>query len=105
MKFVAQPKAPQCPFKRLSMARYFFDWRDNANFDEDDEGIELPDLQAVKVEASRSLLERARDILPGSDRHSLSIEVRDNSGRRLLSIILILEIRDLAPGMSGSTSS
>jgi hypothetical protein len=87
------------------MARYFFDWRDNANFDEDDEGIELPDLQAVKVEASRSLLERARDILPGLDRHSLSIEVRDNSGRRLLSIILILEIRDLAPGMSGSTSS
>ena len=79
------------------MARYFFDWRDNENFDEDDEGVELPDLQAVKVEASRSLLERARDIMPGLDRHSLSIEVRDESGRPLLSIILILEIRTLAP--------
>jgi hypothetical protein len=81
------------------MARYFFDWRDNENFDEDDEGVELPDLEAVKIEASRSLIERARDILPGLDRHSLSIEVRDESGRPLLSIILILEVRTLAPDL------
>jgi hypothetical protein len=78
------------------MARYFFDWRDNEEFDEDEEGVELADLEAVKVEASRSLLERARDILPGLDRHSLSIEVRDVLRRPLLSIILILEIRSLA---------
>jgi hypothetical protein len=80
------------------MTRYFFDWSDKENFDEDDdEGMELPDLEAVKVEASRSLLERARDILPGRDRHSLSIEVRCESGRPLLSIVLILEVRSLAP--------
>jgi hypothetical protein len=78
------------------MARYFFDWRDNENFDEDDEGVELPDLEAIKVEASRALLERARDILPGLDRHSLSIEVRDENGRPLLSVILVLEIRTLS---------
>ena len=78
------------------MARYFFDWRDNEAFEEDDEGMELPDLEAVKAEASRSLLERAHDILPGQDRRSLSIEVRDASGRPLLSIILILEVRILA---------
>jgi hypothetical protein len=78
------------------MARYFFDWRDNENFDEDDEGTDLPDLEAVKVEASRSLLERAHEILPGRDRHTLSIEVRDESGRPLLSIVLILEVRVLA---------
>jgi hypothetical protein len=78
------------------MARYFFDWRDNEDFDVDDEGMELPDLEAVKIEASRSLLERAHDILPGLDRHSLSIEVRDAESRPLLSIILILEIRTLA---------
>jgi hypothetical protein len=41
--------------------------------------MELPDLEAVKIEASRSLLERAHDILAGRDRHSLSIEVRDDS--------------------------
>ena len=38
------------------MARYFFDWRDGDNFDEDVEGMELPDLEAAKIEASRSLL-------------------------------------------------
>jgi len=78
------------------MARYFFDWRDNETFEEDEEGMELPDLEAVKVEASQALLERAKDILPGLDRHRLSIEVRDDSGRPLLSITLILEIRTLA---------
>jgi hypothetical protein len=79
------------------MARYFFDWRDNETFEADDEGTELPDLEAVKVEASRSLLERAHDILPGLDRHWLSIEVRDHTGKPLLSIILILEMRTLSP--------
>ena len=79
------------------MARYFFDWRDNEDFDVDDEGMDLPDLEAVKVEASRSLLERAHEILPGLDRHSLSIEVRDANSRKLLTITIILEIRILAP--------
>lgn len=78
------------------MARFFFDWRDNKNFDEDDEGMDLPDLEAVKIEASRALLERAREDVPGRDRHTLSIEVRDETGRPLLSIVLILEIRTLA---------
>jgi hypothetical protein len=78
------------------MARFFFDWRDNENFEEDDEGMDLPDLEAVKVEASRALLERAREEVPGRDRHTLSIEVRDENGRPLMSIILILEVRAVA---------
>ena len=36
------------------MARYFFDWRDNEDFDEDDEGVELPDLEAVKRKNRRA---------------------------------------------------
>jgi hypothetical protein len=78
------------------VARYFFDWRDNDSFDEDVEGMELPDLEAAKIEASRSLLEHAHDILPSFERQSLSIEVRDEHGKPLLSIILVLEIRNLA---------
>ena len=81
------------------MARYFFDWRDGDNFDEDVEGMELPDLEAAKIEASRSLLEHAHDIPPSFERQSLSIEVRDESGKSLLNIVLVLEIRSLAlPG-------
>jgi hypothetical protein len=75
------------------MARFYFDWRDNEDFLEDDEGMDLPDLEAAKVEASHSLIERARDVLPGANRHSLSIEVRDGLRRLVLTITLILEIR------------
>lgn len=78
------------------MARFFFDWRDNENFEEDDEGTELPDLQAVKAEASRALIERAREEVPGLDCHRLSIEVRDENGRPLVSIILVLEVQTRA---------
>jgi hypothetical protein len=74
------------------MARYYFDWRDNDDFLEDDEGMDLPDLEAAKVEACRSLIERARDVLPGADRHSLSIEVRDRLRHLVLTIALVLEI-------------
>jgi hypothetical protein len=45
---------------------YFFDTRDNDTFFEDDEGLEYPDIEAVKVEAARALAELARDVLPGS---------------------------------------
>jgi hypothetical protein len=45
------------------MARYFFDTRDNDIFLEDDEGVDLPDLEAVKFQASASLGELARDVL------------------------------------------
>ena len=56
---------------------YFFDTRDNEAFIEDDVGVELPDLEAVKVQAATSLAELARDVLPGSLRRDLAVEVRD----------------------------
>ena len=41
------------------MARYFFHVRDGANFIEDAEGVELPDLGAVREEA----MSAAREML------------------------------------------
>lgn len=57
--------------------RYFFDTRDNGTFIQDDIGIEFPDLDAVKTQAALSLAEFARDVLPGSIKRVLSVEVRD----------------------------
>jgi hypothetical protein len=74
------------------MAHYFFDWRDNGSTDLDEDGVDLPDLAAARAEAYRSLLERARDILPGSERHSLSIDVRDEASHHLLSIVVFVEV-------------
>lgn len=59
------------------MRLYYFDTRDNDLFIEDDTGVMLPDLEAVKFEAGRALGELARDVLPGSVGRDLTIEVRD----------------------------
>ena len=65
------------------MPRYFFDTRDNDVFIEDHVGIEYPDLEVVKAEAARSLAELARDVLPGSLKRELAVEVRDDHGAAL----------------------
>ena len=40
-------------------------------------GQEMPDLEAVKVQAALALTEMAKDVLPGSIKRELSVEVRD----------------------------
>jgi hypothetical protein len=63
---------------------YFFDTRDNDEFVHDDVGVECSGLEAVKMEAARGLAELARDVLPGSSRRELAIEVRDDQGPVLI---------------------
>jgi hypothetical protein len=70
------------------MALYFFDTRDNDDFVEDDEGLEYPTLEAVKVQAAKALAEIARDVIPGSVRRHLSIEVRDEQGPVLIAMMV-----------------
>lgn len=62
------------------MPLFFFDTRDNDDFIEDDMGLDFPDLEAVKVEAARALAELARDVIPGSLKRELAVEVRDALG-------------------------
>jgi hypothetical protein len=57
--------------------RYFFDTRDNGIFLQDNEGIELASLEAAKAQAALSLAELAREVLPGSIKRILAVEVRD----------------------------
>lgn len=59
------------------MPRYFFDTRDNDTFVEDDEGLEFDGLETVKIQAAKFLAELARDVLPGSLKRILTVEVRD----------------------------
>ncbi len=72
------------------MALYFFDTRDNDDFIEDDIGLELPSLDAVKDQAALALAELARDVLPGSLKRSLAVEVRDER-QPVLSARLLFE--------------
>jgi hypothetical protein len=69
------------------MPRYYFDLREAHELAVDDEGLELPTLQAVQIEAVRSLVDMARhavwtraETLTG---HRMAIEVRDTAGQVL----------------------
>lgn len=73
------------------MPRYYFDTRDNETFDPDDVGVEFAKLDEVKLEASRSMADIAKDVLPGSEVRILSIEVRDDQGP-VLRVVLRFEI-------------
>jgi uncharacterized membrane protein len=66
------------------MPLYFFDTRDNEIFIKDDEGLDYPDLDAVKVDTAKALAELAKDVVPGSLRRELAVEVRDESGPVLI---------------------
>ena len=74
------------------MPRYFLDTRDNDRFVEDDVGLECPDLDSVKAQAAISLAELARDVLPGSVRRVLSVEVRDLRGPILIATMTFAAI-------------
>ena len=67
---------------------YFFDTRDNETFIEDDVGVDCASLDAVKALA-------ARDVLPGSIKRVLSVEVRDTI-RPILKDVLTFEVVALA---------
>ena len=69
---------------------YFFDTRDNGSFILDDVGVECADLAAVKRTAALSLAELARDVLPGSIKRVLSVEVR-NAFQPILTDVLTFE--------------
>jgi hypothetical protein len=66
------------------MTLYFFDMRDGAKLFVDEEGVELPDLKAVQIEAARSLggmtkqtlWTKATSVLG----HRMAVEVRDATG-------------------------
>ena len=66
------------------MPRYFFDLTDGGEFARDDEGLELPDRQAVQVEAARSLADIAKHAIWSKAEtiqdHRMAIELRDEHG-------------------------
>jgi hypothetical protein len=78
------------------MQRFFFDRRDEDQIVPDFEGRELPDIEAVKTTAAKTLAKLAIDVLPGVDRHCLAVDVRDARDRKVLTTELTFEVRILA---------
>ena len=66
------------------MSRYYFDLLDGDVLAVDDQGLELPSLQAAQAEAAKSLADMARDAVHGSSavagKRDMAIEIRDAAG-------------------------
>ena len=66
------------------MKRYYFDLRDGDAVSVDEEGLELPDFEAVKEEAARLLVDMAKGAVRGRRfdgfGRGVDVEVRDEDG-------------------------
>ncbi|MCJ2095278.1 hypothetical protein MKK67_22630 [Methylobacterium sp. J-072] len=72
------------------MPHFFFDTDDGHFRHEDDEGFELPSLDAARIEALDALPEMARNKFPDRDRRTYSVRVRDEDGTAVYSASLAL---------------
>ena len=78
------------------MPRYFFDIDDGVFATRDEDGLELPDDQAARNEASRALAEMARRYIPNDEpQKNIIMWVRDESGEPLLQLALTFAVKPL----------
>lgn len=59
------------------MPRYYFDTGDGGDYVRDEIGIELDGIPAARDEATRGLVDFAREAIPGSVRRELAVECRE----------------------------
>ena len=71
------------------MPLYYFDSRDGDSFIFDEEGLEFSDVETARDQVTAALADMAKDVLPGSGRRELAIEVRDKEA--LLKTSLVFE--------------
>ena len=62
------------------MPRYFFDIDDGESQFRDEDGMEMPHLEAARDEAVRVLPDVAREVLPDGDRRTFASVVRNETG-------------------------
>ncbi|ESY91931.1 hypothetical protein [Mesorhizobium sp. LNHC209A00] len=74
------------------MARYFFDGGDSNHVVEDEVGIDCAGLEEARRAGLEGLKDLARDALKDSDGQLLFIEVRDESGEKLLKLCICLQV-------------
>ena len=77
------------------MPRYYFDVYDGERSLTDENGMELEDVDASKVEVRQVLADFARDVVRKGSHQSFAVNVRDEVGQILLRGILSLVIEEL----------
>jgi hypothetical protein len=79
------------------LPRFHFDVHDGLLFVPDEEGLELDGFDSAKREATEAVLEIGRDRLKSEDSRAVTIEVRDEHRRQVLTVTVSLEINRVDP--------
>jgi hypothetical protein len=72
--------------------RFFFDTYDGQTLVEDEEGLELEGPQAARDQAQAALADMVRDVMPDGDQRTLTIRVRNESGKTVLKATVSLMV-------------
>lgn len=85
-----------------AVPRFFFDVREGARFIPDDEGLEFANLDQAEREAATAVAEIGRDRLPCGEAREITIEVRDEHHRFVLTVMLSMRIKRVDLSTVGS---
>ena len=77
------------------MPRYYFDTHDGNRLVPDEEGLDLDNIEAARMEAQRGIATMAGDVFPDGDHREIVVTVRDGSGP-VLRVRLLLVVESLA---------
>jgi hypothetical protein len=84
------------------MPRFYFDVREGATFLADEDGFEFPGLDEAEQEAIQAVVSMGKDRLPRGDTREVTVEVRDEHEKRVLTVGVHLIIDRVRSPSSGS---
>lgn len=76
----------------LTLPRFYFDVREDNHLISDHEGIELDSLDDAEEKAVYAAAQIGQDRLPRGEAHQVAIEVRDESGQRVLAVTVSMKV-------------
>ncbi|HEX8663995.1 MAG TPA: hypothetical protein VF744_08205 [Beijerinckiaceae bacterium] len=79
------------------MPRFYFDVREGVRFAPDEEGLEFPDVETAEREAATTAAEIGRDLLPKGVARSVTVEVRNEHGQRIITATVTLAVDRVDP--------
>jgi len=80
------------------MAKYFFDVVNGEGPMRDDEGIDLPNADAVRAEVARIAIDIAKDEIADQNAMAVTVNVRDDTNFKIFSGQLSFNTRWFDPG-------
>jgi hypothetical protein len=96
-KLHSQEDAFGPPPEVAAKRRFYFDVREGVRFVQDHDGLLLPDLDTAEREAAKAAAAIGRDLLPAGTARSVTVEVRNEHGQRVVTATVTLAVDRVHP--------